>query len=130
MVRKYIAILLTVLCLFSLTACGKDDTYVIDITIPAGSTEAYVYSEKEISPTDNTVTIRSGDGLGDTEVVMKSIEVEEEKVYGPTYLTPGMPVHMEVERGAWFRIGVSVQNPSDVDITVSVEVEGVEIRTE
>ena len=68
--------------------------------------------------------------MGDTEVVLKPIEVKEEKTYEPTYLTPGMPVEMDAEKGAWFKIGVSMQNPTDTDRIVYVEVEGVEVRIE
>ena len=134
--KKLIALGLAVVCIISLVSCGKKDTYMIGITIPADSTEEIVYqedffySDEEISPTSNKITISSGEGLGDTEVVLKPIEVKEENANEPTYLTPGMPVEMDVEKGAWFKIGVSVQNPTDTDLTVYVEVEGVEVRIE
>ena len=104
--------------------------------MPAGSTEEiiyqehFAYSDEEVSPIGNTITIYSGEGLGDTEVVLKPIEVKEENAYEPTYLTPGMPVEMDVEKGAWFKIGVNMQNPTDTDIVVYVEVKGVEVRIE
>lgn len=132
--KKLIALGLAVVCI--MVSCGKKDTYMIGITIPADSTEEIVYqedffySDEEISPLSNKITISSGEGLGDTEVVLKPIEVKEENAYEPTYLTPGMPVEMDVEKGAWFKIGVSVQNPTDTDLTVYVEVEGVEVRIE
>lgn len=134
--KKLIALGLAVVCIISLVSCGKKDTYMIGITIPADSTEEivyqeiFLYSDEEISPISNKITISSGEGLGDTEVVLKPIEVKEENAYEPTYLTPGMPVEMDVEKGAWFKIGVSVQNPTDTDLTVYVEVEGVEVRIE
>ena len=134
--KKLIALGLAVVCIISLVSCGKKDTYMIGITIPADSTEEIVYqedffySDEEISATSNKITISSGEGLGDTEVVLKPIEVKEENAYEPTYLTPGMPVEMDVEKGAWVKIGVSVQNPTDTDLTVYVEVEGVEVRIE
>ena len=59
---------------------------------------------------------------------MKPIEVKEENAYERTYLTPGMPVEMDVEKGAWFKIGISMNNDTDEDITFYVEVEGVEVR--
>ena len=91
----------------------------------------YIYSDEEISPTGNKITISSGEGLGDTEVVLKPIEVKEENAYDePAYLTPGMPVKMDVEKGAWFKVGISMQNETDTDIIVYVEVEGVEVRIE
>lgn len=134
--KKLIALVLSLVCVLCLVACGKNDTYKIKITVPAGSTEEiiyqedFAYSDEEISPTGNTITISSGEGLGDTEVVLKPIEVKEENAYEPTYLTPGMPVKMDVEKGAWFKIGVNVQNPTDTDIVVYVEVEGIEVRIE
>lgn len=44
--RKYIALVLTLVCVLALVGCEKNDTYKIRITIPAGSTEAFVYSKK------------------------------------------------------------------------------------
>jgi len=111
-------------------------SYDIRITIPAGTTgefvyqEDFIYSDEEISPIGNKITISSGEGLGDTEVVLKPIEVKEENSYEPTYLTPGMPVEMEVEKGAWFKIGVNMQNATDEDIVVYVTVKGVDLRIE
>lgn len=36
--RKYIALVLTLVCVLALVGCEKNDTYKIRITIPAGST--------------------------------------------------------------------------------------------
>ena len=66
----------------------------------------------------------------DTEVVLKPIEVKEENAYKLAYLTPGMPVEMDAEKGAWFKVGIAVQNDTDTDKTFYVEVEGVEVRIE
>lgn len=129
--KKVTALILTLVFVLGLTGCGKNDLYKIRITVPAGSTEVYVYSDEEISPTGNKITISSGEGLGDTEVVLKPIEVKEENAYDePAYLTPGMPVKMDVEKGAWFKVGISMQNKTDTEITVYVEIEGVEVRIE
>lgn len=114
----------------------NEKSYDIRITIPANTMgevvyqEQFIYSDEEISPTGNKIKISSGKGLGDTEVVLKPIEVKEENAYEPTYLTPGMPVEMEVEKGAWFKIGVNMQNPTDEDIDVYVTVTGIELRIE
>lgn len=115
---------------------GKNDTYKISITVPAGTAgeftyiEDFIYSDEEISPIGDTITVSSVEGLPDTEVVLKPIEVKEENAYERTYLTPGMPVEMDVEKGAWFKIGISMNNDTDEDITFYVEVEGVEVRIE
>lgn len=105
------------------------EEYQIRITIPAGSTQEFCYSDEEISPKGDTLVISAGEGLGDCEVVLDTVEVREENTYEPTYLTPGMPVEMKAEKGAWFKIGVSVQNPGEEDIHVYVNVKNVEVRT-
>lgn len=128
--KKLIALILALVCVLSLVGCGKNETYKVRITVPAGSMEAFVYSDEEISPTGHSITISSGEDLGDTLVVLKTVQVKEKTEYSPEYLTPGMPVEMDVEKGAWFKIGISMQNDTDTDITVSVEVEGVEVRIE
>ena len=103
--------------------------YQIRITIPAGSTEPVCYSNAEISPKGNTLTFYAGEGLGDTEITLLPVEVREEKAYDePAYITPGMPVKMEVEKGAWFKIGVNIQNPTDESKDVYVSVKNVEVR--
>lgn len=129
-VKKMALLILALLCVPVMAGCGKSNTHKISITVPAGSTETFVYSDEEISPTGNQITISSGDGLGDTEVVLKAIEVKEENAYEPTYLTPGMPVKMDVEKGAWFKVGISMQNETDADRTVYVQVKDVEVRIE
>ena len=134
--KKLIALVLALVCVFAIAGCNKNDTYKIKIIVPAGSSEEIVYqedfaySDEEISPTGNKITIYSGEGLGDTEVVLKPISVKEENAYEPTYLTPGMPVVMDVEKGAWFKIGINMQNNTDTDKIFYVEVEGVEVRIE
>ncbi len=105
------------------------DSFEIQITVPAGSQEYFVYSDVEISPTRNQIIVSSGENLADTTVILKPIEVHQENAYDePAYLTPGMPVKMDAEKGAWFQIGVSVQNSTDQDIVVSVQVKNIEVR--
>lgn len=103
--------------------------YQIRITIPAGSTKSVCYSDEEISPKGNTLTLYAGEGLGDTEITLLPVEVRKENAYDePAYITPGMPVKMEVEKGAWFKIGVNIQNPTDESKDVYVSVKNVEVR--
>ena len=69
--------------------------------------------------------------MGDGEIVLKPIEVKEENAYEATYITPGMPVKMSVEKGAWFKIGVNnLQNSSGEDMVVYITVSDVDIRIE
>lgn len=121
-------IIIAILSIIFLQTKGK--SYKIEITIPAGSSETFVYSDVEISPKKNKITIISGEGLGDSEIVLKPIEVKEENIYEPTYITRGMPVKMDVEKGAWFKVGVNIQNSTDEDIIVCLTITDVELRIE
>ncbi len=107
--KKYISILLSILCILSLVGCGKKEKYEIEILVPAGSTEAFVYSDEEIRPTGNKITIWSGAGLGDTEVILKPVNENLETGYVGEYLTHGMPVKFDTAnvKEEWFKIGVS-----------------------
>lgn len=103
--------------------------YQIRITIPAGSETGFYYSDEEICPKRNTLTIAKGGYLGDTEVILFPVEVKEENAYDePIYITAVALAKMDVEKGAWFKIGVNMQNPTAEDIDVYVMVRGVEVR--
>ena len=103
--------------------------YQIRITIPAGSETGFYYSDEEICPKRNTLTIAKGGHLGDIEVILLPVEVKEENAYDePIYITAVAPAKMDVEKGAWFKIGVNMQNPTAEDIDVYVIVRGVEVR--
>ncbi|MBR3601898.1 MAG: hypothetical protein IKL49_06220 [Lachnospiraceae bacterium] len=129
MKKKYIAILLIILSILSLAGCNKKDKYEIEILVPAGSQEAFVYSEEEIMAIGNQITIYAGAGLSDTEVILKPVDENVETGYVAEYLTHGMPVNLDAVKGEWFKVGVAVQNNSDRGpIAVSVEVEGAEVR--
>ncbi|MCM1125320.1 MAG: M56 family metallopeptidase [Lachnospiraceae bacterium] len=103
--------------------------YQIKITIPAGSTAPLCYSDEEISPKGNALTFYAGEGLGDTAIELLPVEVREENAYDePVYITPGMPAKVNAEKGAWFKIGVYMQNPTDEDKVVYVSVKNVTVR--
>ena len=106
----------------------KQDSYTLRIVVPAGSQEEFVYTDKEVSAIRNSIKIWSGDGLGDTEVILSPVNKTTETRYTATYLTHGMPVEFDAEKNTWFKIGVNMQNPTNEDIIVYVEVENVEVR--
>ena len=126
--KKLIALVLALICVLSLIGCGKNETYKVRITVPAGSTEAFVYSDEEVLATGDKITISSGEGLGDTVIILLPVNENVETGYVAEYLTPGMPVEFDATSGEWFKIGISIQNDADTDITAYVEVEGVEVR--
>ena len=106
----------------------KQDSYTLRIVVPAGSQEEFVYTDEEVSAIRNSIKIWSGDGLGDTEVLLSPVNKTTETGYTATYLTHGMPVEFDAEKNTWFKIGVNMQNPTNEDIIVYVEVENVEVR--
>ena len=127
--KRFAPVIAALMCVALLTGCeakGHD----VRIVVPAGSQEAYAYSDAEISPVRNQVILSSGDGLGDTAVVLKPVEPEKEGGSVPTYMTPGMPVKLDAEKSVWYRIGVAVQNPTDEDIVLYVHVKNAELRIE
>ena len=127
----WITILAIIVCIIVavcfLTNPAKE--YQIRITIPAGNETGFYYSDEEICPKRNTLTIAKGGHLGDTEVILLPVEVKEENTYDePIYITAVAPAKMDVEKGAWFKIGVKMQNPTAEDIDVYVAVRDVEVR--
>ena len=106
----------------------KQDSYTLRIVVPAGSQEKFVYTDEEVRTIRNSIKIWSGDGLGDTEVLLSPVNKTTETRYTATYLTHGMPVEFDAEKDTWFKIGVNMQNSTNEDIIVYVEVENVEVR--
>ena len=130
-VPDYFIIIAVIICV-GVAACfltnPKQDRYTLRIVVPAGSQEEFVYTEEEVSTVRNSIKIWSGDGLGDTEVLLFPVNKTAETGYTATYLTHGMSVEFDAENDTWFKIGVNMQNPTNEDIIVYVEVENVEVR--
>lgn len=139
--KKLIALLLTLISMLALAGCaGRGEKYTLEFTIPAGFTDAFtfsdkaldydkfVYSEEEISPTSKTLTLKAGAGYSSVPVILKIVECQEENAYEPILLTHDKPVTINVEKGAWFQIGIALDNPADVPIAASVIVEDVNVR--
>ena len=127
----WVIIIAVIICV-GVAACfltnPKQDRYTLRIVVPAGSQEKFVYTDEEVSTIRNSIKIWSGDGLGDTEVLLSPVNKTTETGYTATYLTHGMPVEFDAEKDTWFKIGVNMQNPTNEDIIVYVEVENVEVR--
>ena len=126
--KKLIAMVLVLVLVLGLIGCRKNQTFKIKITVPAGNTNAFIYSDEEISATGNKITISSIEGLGDTLVILSPVNEKIETGYLATYLTPGMPVEFDAVQGEWFKIGVSIHNDTDREKTFYIEVDGVEVR--
>jgi len=113
---------------------GQGETYTVHVTVPAGTInefvyiEDFIYSDEEISPQKKQLTLKTIDVSDRTEFVLKPIKVTEENAYERTYFSKGEPVVIDVEKGAWFKIGIALQNPTDEDIVVGITVENVKVR--
>ena len=139
--KKLIALLLTFISMLALAGCaGRGENYTLEFTIPAGFTDAFtfsdkaldydtfVYSAEEISPTSKTLTLKAGAGYSSVPVILKVVECQEENAYEPILLAHDKPVTINVEKGAWFQVGIALENPADVPIAASVIVEDVNVR--
>lgn len=131
MMKKVTLICLVVLFVLSVTGCGvKDNTHVICITVPAGSKDAYVYSEEEILPIKGSITISCEEELGEVTLDFKPENEDEMMIFDSTpRVSSDMPLEAYIERG-WYRIGVSVQNPTGWDRKVYLTVTNVDVRVE
>ena len=113
---------------------GQGETYTVHVTVPAGTMdefiyiEDFIYSDEEISPQKNRLELKAINIPDRTEFVLNPIEVKEENAYERTYLDNGQPLLVDVEKGAWFKIGIALQNPTDEDVVVGITVENVKVR--
>lgn len=123
-----VAIAACVIASVCLLTNPKQDSYTIKIVIPANSQKQFYYSEEQISPKGTKLTLIAGEGFKDTEVVLKTVQVQYETAYEPFLMTSNEPVKVEAEKNGWFRIGVAMQNPTENDIEVYIKVENVTVR--
>lgn len=126
--KRFAALILTVILSLSFSGCAKDNTFTLEITIPAGNTDTIIYSDNEISPRKSTLEIVEAESFGDAEVSLMPIEDNEDGDYSVQYITPGIATKYDVESGRWYRIGVGIGNSSDEDRIVSIEVRNVNLR--
>ncbi len=116
---------LAVILVVCLTGCGRE--YDVAITIPAGNESEFSYSETEVAATGKTITVMAKQGMQDGEVFLKAVDGQGEDCE-PTYLTPGFPVEFQVEKGIWYKIGVSAMNPTTEDSEMLITVKGAQVR--
>ena len=134
--KKLIPLVLVLVGVLAWFVLGRGENYTIHITVPAGTAdefvyiEDFIYSDEEISPQKNQLTLKTIDVPDRTEFVLKPIGVTEENAYERTYFNKGEPILIDVEKGAWFEIGIALQNPTDEDIVVGITVENVKVRVE
>ena len=128
--KKLIALILTLLCLWGSAGCTMQSEYAIRIVVPAGSQGEFVYSDEEISPRKSRLEIKSIDMAKDAEFVLKPVDETQENAYECTNFPKGEPMLIDGEKGAWYKIGIAMENPTDEDIVVVFHVINVKVRIE
>ena len=125
--KKIFAFILVIISLLLLASCGNKEGNIFHFSIPAGTSETFVFSNQEISPTGSKITLST-----DTEVVIKFSQVREENAYEmiTESLVQGTPVEIPLEKDTWYKIGVTIESPLDVDTVVNIEVSGIKVRDE
>ena len=126
--KKLIAFVLALVCVLGLAGCSAQKKYAIRVVVPAGSQGEFVYSDEEISPRKSRLEIKSIDLAEDAEFVLKPIEESQENAYECTNFPKGEPMLIDVEKGAWYKIGIAMENPTDEDIVVVFHVVNTIIR--
>lgn len=128
--KRLIAFILTLVCVWGLVGCSMQSDYAIRIVVPAGSQGEFAYSDEELSPRKSQLDIKSIDMPKDAEFVLKPIDATQENTYECTNFPKGEPMLIEVEKGAWYKIGIAMENPTDEDIVVVFHVVNVKVRIE
>ena len=128
--KRLIAFILTLVCVLGLVGCSAQKEYTVRIVVPAGIQGGFVYSEEEISSRKSRLEIKSIDMPENAEFVLRSVGETQENVYECTNFPKGEPMLIDVEKGAWYKIGIAMENPTDEDIIVVFHVVGVKVRIE
>ena len=130
--KKYLIILLVLTIAFSLFGCSNNNQneFAIKIVVPAGSQEEFVFSHEEISPKSDSITIMADGDFPDTEIILQTVDAKAEYTFEPSYITHGMPVKMAVEKDAWFKVGLNIQNDTDEEQIYTLIIKPIEVRIE
>ena len=128
--KRLIAFILTLVCVLGLVGCSAQKEYTVRIVVPAGNQGGFVYSEEEISSHKSRLEIKSIDMPEDAEFVLMPVGEMQKNVYECTNFPKGEPMLIDAEKGAGYKIGIAMENPTAEDIIVVFHVVGVKIRIE
>lgn len=126
--KRIFAFLAVALVLLT-TGCQSTSTE-INITVPAGNTNEFIYTDQEISPKRDKFKMSIKEGASEAGAVLKTVQVKEKTEYEPFYLQRNIPTEVTAEKGGWFKIGIALNNSTDKDITVTLKLDGVNVRIE
>ena len=128
--KRLIAFILTLVCVLGLVGCSAQKDYAVRIVVPAGNQGEFVYSEEEISPRKSQLDIKSIDMTEDAGFVLMPVGETQENVYECKNFPKGEPMLIAVEKGAWYKIGIAMENPTDEDIVVVFHIVNAKVRIE
>lgn len=128
--KRLIAFILTLFCVLGMAGCSGQREYAVRIVVPAGNQGEFVYSEEEISPRKSQLDIKSIDMSEDAEFVLMPVGETQENVYECTNFPKGEPMLIDVEKGAWYKIGIAMENPTNEDIVVVFHIVNAKVRVE
>ena len=128
--KKLIALVLALVCLWGLVGCTMQSEYAIRIVVPAGTQGEFVYSDEEISPRKSRLEIKSIDMPEDAEFILQPSDTTQENAYECTNFPKGEPMLIGAEKGVWYKIGIAMENSTDEEIVVVFHVENVKVRIE
>ena len=104
----------------------RNNTYSVKVIMPAGFD--YNQSDEEFSPLKSKITITLDEGHNNAQIILIPNEARTETAYEPVTLTAGVPVTMDVEKGAWFEIGVILDEAASVENQFIFSINGIETR--
>ena len=128
--KRLIAFILTLVCVLGLVGCSAQKEYTVRIVVPVGNQGGFVYSEEEISSHKSRLEIKSIDMPEDAEFVLMPVGEMQENVYECTNFPKGEPMLIDAEKGAWYKIGIAMENPTDEDIVVVFHIVNAKVRLE
>ena len=128
--KRLIAFILTLVCVLGLVGCSAQKEYTVRIVVPVGNQGGFVYSEEEISSHKSRLEIKSIDMPEDAEFVLMPVGEMQENVYECTNFPKGEPMLIDAEKGAWYKIGIAMENPTDEDIVVVFHIVNAKVRIE
>ena len=126
--NRLITFILTLVCVLGLVGCSAKNEYAVRIVVPAGNNGEFVYSEEIISPRKNQLDIKSIDMSEDAIFLFMPVDETRENVYECTDFPKGEPMLIDAEKGAWYKIAIAKENPTDEDIVVVFHITNAKVR--
>ena len=126
--KKLITFFLALIFMFTLAGCSAQREFAIKVVVPARSQGECIYSDEELSPRKGRIEVKSIDLPEDAVFVLKPIGESQGNIYECTNFPKGEPMLIGVEKGAWYKIGIAMDNPTDEDIVVVFHVVNAKIR--